>query len=139
MIAIVVSGFFLYAQLVRTGDRLLGLTNVVFLLGFFLLVEPHFNGLLPIRRVQIFDENPPLLFLFASGLLSFVSAIVFLGESILFTSGRMIQVNDSILAVARHVIALFITGLILQFTWPYLKEMDLTIDVTRVEDRKNCL
>lgn len=134
MIAIVISSFFLYAQLARAGDALLGLIIVVSLLVLFLCVEPNVNAFLPIKRVRTFDKNPPLLFLLSSALISLVLAVALLSEFIPIEGGQSILKDySSLLAVARHVVALLAIGLILLLIWPYLREMDLTIDVTRVE------
>jgi hypothetical protein len=134
MIAIISSSFFLYAQLVRNGDPLLGVINVLSLLVFFLLVEPNVNALLPIKRVRIFDKKPPLLFFFASALIFLVLAIAILSEFIPIEGGHMILKDySSLFTAARYSVALLIIGLILLLTWPYVRKMDLTIDIERVQ------
>ncbi len=134
MIAIVSSSFFLYVQLARNGDPLLGVIAVLSFLVFFLLVEPHVNALLPIKRVRIFDKNPPVLFLFASAILFLISALVVLGEFIPVEGGHMILKDySSLFTVVTYSVELLIIGLIFLLTWPYAREMDLTIDIARVQ------
>jgi hypothetical protein len=130
MIVIVSASFFLYSEMAKAGSTFLGLVCVASLLGVSILVEPHLNVFLPFRRIRAFDKNPALLLIFSCILILVISIAGLLGSPLLI--GESDFPNISI--ILRYAMTLLILGIVFQLAWPYLKNMDLSIEVTPAEE-----
>ena len=132
-IAIVSWVLFMFSQLVKTGRPLLGLICVASLLGLAFLVEPHLNILVPFRRLRIFDNSPPLLIIFSSILISFISMAYYVA-TFFFVKDLIAGAFSYLSVVLRLVTSLFVAGVIFRLIWPQLRDMDITIEVVPAED-----
>ena len=133
-IAVVSWGFSLFSQLAKTGRTSLGLICIASLLGLAFLVEPHLNILVPFRRLRIFDNTPPLLVIFSSILISFIS-MAYLVARFFFVKHEQLIVGDPYLsAMFRVITILFVAGVIFRLVWPHLRDMDIAIEVIPAED-----
>jgi hypothetical protein len=120
----------LYIQLARMYKApLLGLIFVFFMIVGWGVMDPRIEIGLPIK-VWV-DENPPSTLIFEGFLVGILSIIVFLVY--VFLGFLPLQEGFKLATLlAKYVIALLVLGFLLQFSWSYLKETNISIEVERI-------
>jgi hypothetical protein len=125
MLFIVVISLFLCGKLFKVGERLLSLLIAFTFIGFWIMIDPIINQFIPLKRLRFFDEKPYWLFIASAFLIA-----LFLGLRIVFLRlCSALTFNLMLMGIITYLIC----GVILRFFWPYLKFMDLSIEVTSVE------
>jgi hypothetical protein len=126
MLIIVVISLFLFGKLFKVGEGLLSLLIAFTFFGFWIIVDPTINQFVPLKRLRFFDDKPYWLFFASAFLLA-----LFLGLRIVFLRSFFTPTfNLMLMGITTYLIC----GVILRFFWPYLKLMDLSIEVTSVEE-----
>jgi hypothetical protein len=120
----------LYIQLARMYKApLLGLIFVFFMIAGWGFMDPRVEIGLPIK-VWV-DENPPSTLIFEGFLVGILSIIVFLAY--VFLGFLPLSEGFKLAALlAKYVVAILVSGFLLQFSWSYLKETNISIEVERV-------
>jgi len=99
---------------------------------FWSLADPRVNSLVPIRRIRIFDENPPATFIAGGYMLLLMGALglfskYLLDKYILGVPNYSVLYNLAI-DIARYALVLLAAGILLQIAWPWLKEIEISVE-----------
>jgi hypothetical protein len=116
----------LYYQLLTQGAALLGLVQAGALILGWGLIDPRVDILFPLKRS--FDEMPPIAIIAEAYILSLASAFS-LGAGYLLGIYSTVTAYVLALGLAPYILFLLLSGIVLQLAWPYVREMDISIEI----------
>ncbi len=124
---------FLNYQLFTLGAPLLGLLQAAALIIGWGLIDPRVDTLVPLKRS--FDEVPPTSIVAEGYVLGLASALS-LGAGYMLHLYSTPTLYTLATILASYVIFLLAVGIVLQILWPYLKEIEITVEMETNETKR---
>jgi len=122
----------LFFELSRRGAALWGLLVGIVVVAVWGWADPRVQVLMPLKPVRLVDENPAVsLVACAYGLLGSVGLATVAG--IYLGVYRLSSVYDLLVLLLEYGLGLLVAGVVLQLAWPYLKEMDISIEIEQFD------
>jgi len=123
----------LYYVLVVQGAPILALIEASALILGWGLIDPRFDLMIFPKRA--FNRAPATSVIAEAYVLGLATAIGLAG-GYLFNIYSTAKLYSLALTVAPYVLLLFLVGMFLQLAWPYLKEIDVSLQIEHIRDEQ---
>lgn len=121
----------IYYQLSQMGSPLIGLLIAAAMVSSWSLLDSRANILIPSKL--LLDRYPPST-LIAEGWIAALTGGVAVAAAILTGVYKLTYLYGLAVLIGKYAVALMVAGLILQLAWPYLKEIEVSIEVEELKE-----
>ncbi|MEM3062362.1 MAG: hypothetical protein QW303_02280 [Nitrososphaerota archaeon] len=118
----------LYYQLNQLGSPLIGLLIAIAIVASWSFLDPR--ALAPFKLKL--DENPPSTLIAEGLIIALIGGILIIGSATIGLHSLAYAYSLAVL-IGKYAVGLMASGLILQLAWPYLKEIEVSIEVEEQE------
>jgi len=125
LIAFALAGV-LYYHLNQLGSPLVGLLTAIAVVASWGILDPRASTLIPVKLRL--DENPPLTLTAEGWIIAIIGALAILAPALVGLY-RLNYAYQLAVLLGKYAVGLMTSGLILQLAWPWLKEVEVSIEV----------